>query len=746
MSEGFWRRLSIFAGLIAVAAIFGLMVFVANLEIKDLDIWLHIGMGRHIVLNNFLVPQADILSCTITGKPWINHEWLFQVIVYEVFSRWGVSGLIQMQIALVVLTTLLLLLMGYNSQKQLTSILLLLLVTIVYQGRFTNRPDLFSLLFFAAYIYILSFYISQHWSVYALFVIQILWTNIHGFFFFGPLFVMIGLASEWLKRHARLPYEWNQVGRLTDEEYRRLRMIFGLVILACFLNPCGFRGAWYPLKVFFQISGESKVFFENILELQRPMALSNIFDIGRFPYYKLLIMLSAMSLFFNRRKIDISGLMVWGVFLLFSLAAIRNMIFFAFAAYLVFVTNAMTVSLNDLVPFKIQDMRFVHIVSIVVKVAIFLWIFQYGMNLTLNGYYDQETLEWKSEFGGISQKSVPVRAVDFLVENKVRGNFFNGFNTGAYLVGRCYPDIRVFIDGRTEVYGPRFFNFYRDLWENPTAEELRRTLKRYQITGILIHSHKHPPPKALLRAVQGHPDFVPVYFDDDGIIYLKDIPRQRQLIEKFRIDFKNWQPYRMDLMQAGYKRIPPSRNISRAEMLYGLGLDQAALSEARQAVRVSPTYAEPYKILGQILAKRQECELAYENLRLATMMDPEDHKIRMKFAEMVLKSGQPHLAAKHYEKIITKWPDYRKAYYELVKLFIREGRIGPAVKILRQAPQTRTDDQAAMIEIADLLIEVGAWEAARFVLKEIPAYENNAEITSRLGRVIKMLESQRSGG
>ena len=40
---------------------------------------------------------------------------------------------------------------------------------------------------------------------------------------------------------------------------------------------------------------------------------------------------------------------------------------------------------------------------------------------------------------------------DFLVANKVKGNFFNDFNSGAYLVGRCSPNIKVFIDGRTEV-------------------------------------------------------------------------------------------------------------------------------------------------------------------------------------------------------------------------------------------------------------------------------------------------------
>jgi len=742
MSVAFWRRLSIFAGLIAVAAIFGLMVFVANIEIKDLDLWLHIGMGRHIVQNDFLVPQVDILSHTIAGKPWINHEWLFQVIVYEVHTLWGAAGLIQMQIILVVLTTLILLLMGYNSQKQLASIVMLLLVTIVYQGRFTNRPDLFSLLFFAAYIYILSFYISQRWSVYALFIIQILWSNMHGFFFFGPLFVLIGLVSEWLRRHVRLPYEWNRTGRLTDEEYRRGKMILVLVIMACFLNPCTIRGAWYPVKVFFQISGESKVFFESIMELERPIALNNIFDINRAPYYKILIILSAMSIFFNRRKLDISTLIFWVVFLVFSLAAIRNLIFFAFAAYLVFVTNAMTLSMQDLLPFRIKDMRFVHIVSIFVKVAIFLWIYQYGMERTLNGYYDQYTFEWKSEFGGISQKSFPVKAVDFLVENKVSGNFLNGFNTGAYLVGRCFPDIKVFIDGRTEVYGPKFFKYYRDLWGIPTEELLDQALKRFAITGVFLHSHKYPPSTKLLKAVDGRKDFVPVYFDYDGIIYLKDIPRQRELIDKFRIDFNQWDPFRLDLLEAGYKRIPPERNITRGEVLARLGYDQAALAEAQQAMRIDPTYATPYKIKGKILADRGEYAEAFEVLRTATMLDPRDHKIRLMFADMFVKMDRRDLALEHYQKILDKWPNYQTAYYRMAELLIEDKKIGPAVRTLRQAQENGSWQVDEIIKLVDLLIEAEAWEAARFILNEIPGKTDKPEVQSRIERVTQVLTSQ----
>jgi hypothetical protein len=394
------------------------------MEVKVLDLWLHLGMGRAIVNNGFQVPAVDILSCTIPGKPWVNHEWLFQVIVYAVHQLWGFAGLINMQVILASVTMFILLSLGYSKEKQLGTIFMLLLVSLVYQSRFTIRPDLYSLLFFALDIFILSFYLDKKWSLYALFILQILWTNMHGFFFFGPLFVLIGLAAEWVKRHIRLPYEWNEVGRLTDDEYRRLRLILGAVILACLFNPLTLEGAWYPIKVFLQISGEHKIFFDKIIELKKPITSQTLFSVEQYPFYKLMIVVTFLSFVYNRWRIEIGSLVFWFIFLFFSLAAIRNMIYFAFASYLVFITNILNVSLRDVVPVRFADKKFMYIVSIALKVFLIVWIINFGGVVSLNGYFDFDRYERKSEFGGVSLRAYPNKAVDFLVTNLGKGHLF----------------------------------------------------------------------------------------------------------------------------------------------------------------------------------------------------------------------------------------------------------------------------------------------------------------------------------
>ena len=50
MKEKIWAKISYFIGLLPVGALFGLLVYVANVEIKDFDLWLHLAVGKFITL------------------------------------------------------------------------------------------------------------------------------------------------------------------------------------------------------------------------------------------------------------------------------------------------------------------------------------------------------------------------------------------------------------------------------------------------------------------------------------------------------------------------------------------------------------------------------------------------------------------------------------------------------------------------------------------------------------------------
>jgi len=50
--------LNYFSGWAAIAVLFVLIILTANFELKDLDLWLHLATGRHI-LHTFQIPALS---------------------------------------------------------------------------------------------------------------------------------------------------------------------------------------------------------------------------------------------------------------------------------------------------------------------------------------------------------------------------------------------------------------------------------------------------------------------------------------------------------------------------------------------------------------------------------------------------------------------------------------------------------------------------------------------------------------
>lgn len=711
MRDSFLKKAHFIAGLLPIGALFGLLVYVANIEIKDLDLWLHLAAGKYIVQHGY-VPNVDFLSCSISGSPWINHEWLFQVILYNLFNTFGPDGLLKMQIVVTGLTLGLLLLIGYNREKQIFSTFFLLLAYLTFQQRFTIRPDIFSLFFFAFYIYILALHIDKKWSIFSLFVVQVLWSNMHGYFFFGPLFVLLGITAELLKRHVPLPYEWNDSGRLTDEEFSRLKKAFVFVILACLINPGFIKGALYPIGVFFSLGGENKVFFDYIQELAKPITQDTIFSSGQFIFYKMIMLFSAISFFLNRKKIDVSALLFWIIFLIFSLKALRNTVYFAFAAYLVLVTNMFSISFRDVIPLRFTQKKFQYITMIFGNLLMLMWIFNYCKGVAPRGYYDFDKYEQKSEFGGIGLRSFPDKGADFLVENKVKGNFFNDFNSGAYLLGRCFPDIKVYIDGRTEAYGGTFFNHYHKIWKGEDPKGFEEIVKKYDLTGAFLGTVKHHVRPNLLNYLYDHKEWKLVYLNYDAVIFLKDVPQNKEVIEKYEIDPAFWKVEDIDFFKLANARVKGYRNYYRAYTLDSLGFRNAALKEAQRAIEISPDYADALALTGKIYAKNKEFDKAFKYLREAAIFSPTDEHFRENFALIYVDMNQYEGAIKQYDEMTKLWPKDPKWYFLLSKTYAQNKQYEESLKTLNIAHNMDRSSSVDILKIGDVFYKQAAYKEA----------------------------------
>ncbi|MCX5695397.1 MAG: tetratricopeptide repeat protein [Candidatus Omnitrophica bacterium] len=579
---------------------FCLLVVYASREVADLDLWLHLKTGEYI-LQHKTIPPGDIFAFTIYGKPWINHEWLFQVITYLFHAAWGPTGLILMQNIIVVLTFLFLW-MAFRRRNNLMLIFSVLYLAVLASAyRFMIRPDIFSLLFLSAYLCVLKDFNENNSAwIWILPFAQIIWVNIHGFAFAGPLLVGVFLLSEFIKRMGL----GNNVRRLDNRQVKQLFMLLAILLLVSFINPYGSKGAFYPFLVLEQISGKGKVIFQYVKELASPINPKNLFDGGRFLYYKVLLIVSFFSFIFNRKRINIADLLLWLFFLFSSLVAARNAAIFAIVAAFVTLNNAQLFWENRGPLFSGWRKS---ILSPILKYLCVAALFYYparGAQQFLELVADSlGTYALKSSRNGVAEATYPQKAVDFLLKNNFPKYMFNDFNSGSFLVYNVFPRRQVFIDGRTELYGPDFFSDYA-LAGSGEKEVIEKIIKKYAIKAFFLTISAHDLQDGLIDYLLYNPDWKIVYLDEAAIIFVQDIPENRALIKKFQINLKDWEPPSLRPLKNSNIFPYPFAYLYRARFFHRHALYANAAKESRVILSLVPNNQEALDFIEEACFNR----------------------------------------------------------------------------------------------------------------------------------------------
>jgi hypothetical protein len=160
----------------------------------DPDLWGNVRFGLDI-LGSGNVPHVDPYSFT-ADRPWVNHEWLAEVVIGDAFRLGGVAGLILLKVAAVGTT---LLLLGWALRREGVSSPVILdaaaaaaIVLTFDQIRYV-RPQLLSLVAFAGLLCSLT--AARRGSTRALLWLPPLfaaWANLHGGWLVGG-----GIFALW---------------------------------------------------------------------------------------------------------------------------------------------------------------------------------------------------------------------------------------------------------------------------------------------------------------------------------------------------------------------------------------------------------------------------------------------------------------------------------------------------------------------------------------------------------------------
>ena len=136
-----------------------------------------------------------------------------------------------------------------------------------------------------------------------------------------------------------------------------------------------------------------------------------------------------------------------------------------------------------------------------------------------------------------NERTVPVAAVDFLEQEHIQGPLFNLYNEGGYLIWRLWPSEKVFIDGRSEVYGPEQV---RDFLYLATGSKGWDKLLdgKYKINTVFLAQYPVPRLKDSIRPLAlglVRKGWQLIYWDDAALIYVRPEGVNKEVAEKWAI-------------------------------------------------------------------------------------------------------------------------------------------------------------------------------------------------------------------
>jgi hypothetical protein len=448
-------------------------IFVLNFfEETDPDFWWHLATGRYIVETG-TIPHADIFSYTAAGQPWVAHEWLAEIVMFLLYRSGGYLAAVLVFAALITIAywimfrTLRLLGVGVIGSTLITSWMAAMSV-----ASWNVRPQAFSYVFFALYLYVLL--LSRRRSSRMLWLmpaIMAAWVNLHAGYIMGLLLIALFVVGEAVNRVTERRGDRVTRGRgdsslITHHSSLRSYVLVGLAtVAATVVNPQGISMLMYP----FQYAGTQNASMKFVAEWQSP----NFHNYFFFVFAAAILLLMVTS---SRRPQDWAIAVPLLALTAMTLQSVRVIAFFAIAAapYVATRVSALGAHHPSLVTHdsplpqrRGSPLNWAFLAVCLVAMALPLFVSD------------------RAQVGPEPRTtSYPVEGVRYLQLAGLPGNLFNTYHWGGYLAWEFYPERRVFVDGRADLYGDPFVEKYITAYE--AGSGWRQVLDEYGIEVALI--------------------------------------------------------------------------------------------------------------------------------------------------------------------------------------------------------------------------------------------------------------------
>ena len=498
----------------------------SNRPLADADIGWHIRNGEQI-LSTHVLPRTDPFSSTMQGQPWFAWEWLYDILIGALHQACGLNGVVWLCALMVAaIFTLLLSQLMRRGTGLLLAVVLTLLTLAAATIHLYARPHIVSWLFSLLWFLMLERWERQssqfsvpssRWIPWFFPLTMLFWVNLHGGWIFGIALLGIYMGAA-LVEGFRAKDAFAEV-RIAHRA-RGMAVAFVASLAATFVSPYGWR------------------LHEHIYRYLSDRYLMNRIDEFKSPdfhgwaerSFAIILVLTITAFVGNQKKLRLSQLLVVLFATYAALYASRNLPVSSMLLVLIagpilwqnfvslaekpgawrWVRSGSSRIANFSERMSTQEMELRGHLWCVISVALAFAICLQGGWLRsrrlIDAHFDQEKM--------------PVEAVSFLQNESGIGKqsavpIFSTDAWGGYLIYTMYPERKVVVDDRHDLYGSGRIRQYLILMHvEPGWQD---ALKEWQIRTALL-----PTDSTLANLLRELPrDWRVAYEDKIAVVFEK---------------------------------------------------------------------------------------------------------------------------------------------------------------------------------------------------------------------------------
>ena len=477
--------------------LFGLLAMTAR-NATDPDLWWHLRTGEWIVQAGH-VPRFDLFSFTRAGHAWIAQEWLSEVTFYELWKHGGTAALIIFSAVITTVGFMLLYLrcLSAGEGKRHWAAAGTALGALASSACWGVRPQMFTFTLASLLLWLMDAGEERPGLLVWIPPLFVLWLNLHAGFALGPALLLaygIGLILE------------TALGDTPWPAVRPILIRTGVLVVACLalvpLNPNGARLYRYPLDTL-----RSQGMRSLIGEWFSP-------DFHQLTYRPLLAVWLLLVVALAVSRVRIRGRVLVPLLLtaVGSLDAVRHIPIFILVAIPVMVAAIPSYGARaadfSTRPGGLQFRRLFNS-AMVILIAMFALV-KWGVVLRNEGVREAAVFP-RAAIASMRTAGLPPRV-------------FAYYDWGGYVIWNLYPDYRVFVDGRADLYGDELLREFKTAIH--MQKGWREVLDGWKVETVLV-----PPSCALAQALLLDGGWETAFRDSQAIVFV----RRRGRIENSEI-------------------------------------------------------------------------------------------------------------------------------------------------------------------------------------------------------------------